>query len=113
MSCETVTIIQGEDREFFVRITDSCSGNNFDLTTLSAAKAIFKGTVSNVEITLAALEIEVITPATNGQLLLTISDTKTALMKRGNAQTFELELTLGSDIRIVQVEKLLNVVARI
>ena len=114
MSCETVTIIQGEDRDFFVRITDECSGNNYDLTSLTAAKAIFKATTgANIEITLAASEIVVISPATNGQIRLLINDTKSALLKKGAAQTFEIELSFGSDKRILQIVELLTVVARI
>lgn len=114
MSCETVTIIKGEDREFYVRVTEECSGNNYDLTGVTEVKALFKPqTGSNVEITLADSEIEIVSPAANGLLKLMISDTKSALLKSGSAQTFEIEIVKGSDKRIIQVEKLFNVIARI
>ncbi len=114
MSCETVTIIKGEDREFFVRIQEECTGNNYDLTGVTVAKAVFKSqSGTNVEITLAASEIEIVSPAQNGLLKLKINDTNTALLKAGNLQTFEIEIEKGTEKRIIQLEKLLNVVSRI
>lgn len=111
--CEKLSIIQGEDRDFFVRITDGCTGDNYDLTTLTAAKAIFKGTTANVEVTLAASEIAVVTPAENGKLQITLSDTKTALLKTGANQPIELELTFGADKRIIRLTNVLTVTGRI
>lgn len=117
MSCEDecgkLSIIQGEDRDFFIRITDECSGDNYDLTGLTAAKAIFKGTSANVEVTLAASEIAVVSPAENGKLQITLSDTKTALLKTGPNQPIELELTFGSDKRIIKLTNVLTVTGRI
>ena len=111
--CETVTIIQGEDRDFFIRVTDICTNDNFDLTGMTAAKAVFKGATANVEITLLAAEIVVIAPATNGKIQLFIDDTKSAQLKPGLYQTFEVELEFTAVKRIIKLEKLLNVEARI
>lgn len=111
--CEKLSIIQGEDRDFFVRITDECSGDNYDLTGLTAAKAIFKGTTANVEATLAASEIAIVTPAENGKIQVFLSDAKTALLKTGTNQPIELELTFGADKRIIKLSNVLTVTARI
>jgi hypothetical protein len=114
MSCESVNIIKGEDRELFVRITEECSGNNYDLTGTTAVKGIFKAQSGlNVEITLLDSEIEIVTPEANGLLKLIINDTKTSLLKTGVSQTFEIEIHKGTDKRIIQIEKILNVITRI
>lgn len=113
-SCNKITIIKGEDRSFIVRITEECTGDNYDLTGLTAAKAVFKSEVgANVEITMLASEIAVVTPATSGKLDLLISDAKTSLLKVGKDQTFEIELVTNSDTRIVQFKKAITVEARI
>ena len=112
-TCNKLNIVKGEDRSFFIRVTEECTGDNYDLTGLTAAKAIFKGVSSNVEITMLAGEISVVSPATNGKLDLLINDTKTAQLFAGKDLTFELELTTGSETRVIQIKKVLNVEARI
>lgn len=113
MSCDKVNIVKGETRNFFVRIIESCTNDSFDLTALTAVKAIFKGATANVELTLLASEIVVVSPAVNGRLELIMSAVKSALLKTGDAQTFELELTFGADVRIIKIEKLFSVEDRL
>lgn len=110
---EKVKIIKGEDRNFFVRITECPSNDAFDLTSVTAIKAIFKGATSNVSVDMASSEISIVAPAVNGKIEIKISDAKTALLKEGDNMPFEIEIDEGADKRIIQVTKMLNIVARI
>lgn len=110
---DKVEIIQGEDKTFYVKLTDEITGDVFDLTNATAIKAIFKGTTSNVEVTQAASEIAIVTPAVNGKIEITVSDTKTAQMLVGARLPIEIEITETTDVTIVQILKQLTVTARI
>jgi hypothetical protein len=111
-----ILVVQNEDREFLLKLftTSACGETEpFDLTSATAIKAIFKGSLSNVEITLLANEIVISGSPLLGKLLLKISDTKSALMKVGTNLSFELEIDLGTEKRIVQISGLLTVTARL
>ena len=110
---EKVKIIKGEDRSFFVRLTECPSDDAFDLSSVTAIKAIFKGVSANVEVTMLASEIVIVAPAVNGKIEIKLSDTKTALLKEGDNMPFEIEIDEGAEKRIVQLSKMLNIVARI
>lgn len=116
MSCNKLSIVKGEDRSFFVKLK-SCineSKEPFDLSLATAIKAIFKGTSGvNVEVTLAAAEIVIIGSPTLGKIEIKISDVKSALLLTGADQSFEIEIDLGTEKRIVQVKSLLTVINRI
>lgn len=110
---DRIKIVRGEDRKFNVRIRDAQTGDAYDLTAVTAIKAILKGDSTNVNITQAASEINIISPAVNGRIELIWSDSKTPLLKVGDAQTLEIEIDEGANKRILQIKKSIDVVNRI
>lgn len=99
-------IIKGEDREWEMHI--KADGAIQDLTDIDAAVLKLKSSSgADQQLTLAASEL-VKTNATAGILKAVLSDTKSALLRSG-AVSYQLELSDGSDKRIIQVSGKLTV----
>lgn len=116
MSCSTstsmVTMIQGEDRTLHFGLKDTDEDVYIDLTGATAIEfEIAAAAGGSVSCTLAASEI-VITDAVKGKFSVTISDTKSALVKLGE-RDIEVTVDWGTDRRIVQSSKAINVIKRL
>lgn len=105
-------IVQGEDRLLKVSIkTDG--GVPYDLTGVTEITACFKlaaGGYQDVTMTLGA--IAVTSPTGAGLIEITLTDTVTALLATGT-QSFEVLVDIGTDRKIVQFAKALEIVKRI
>lgn len=88
-----LNIVLGEDKDFIIALTKN--GRPFNLTGLTEAHVCLPGATAVQKIMLSALEIVVANPL-NGELACSLSDTKSALLKVGEQQTFELELQFGT-----------------
>ncbi len=103
-----VTIIQGEDRLINFGVKDSEDGVFIDLT--GATEITVKTTAAaggSVDFTLTGLEVS-ITDAPKGKFSVSMSDTKTSLIKVGEIPV-EVVIDIGTNRRIVQMEKALLV----
>jgi hypothetical protein len=123
VSCDTNTttlnVIRGSDREFVIKVSiqNPCDaaacGDPFDLTGVTEIKALFRKTDETVlTVTKTATDITVLS-ATAGKIKVFLSDTNTALLKVGDAQSFEIEIQVGTITSIVQFRDILNVVDRV
>jgi len=101
-------IYQGEDRTLKCFLKNE-EGNAYDLTGVTEITAKFVGTSATVEVTLADGDIAVVSPAGGGELTITLSDTNTALLKKG-ITSFEVLVDKGTERRIVQFLQALEVV---
>ena len=102
-----LNIIQGEDKTFTVLFRKE-DGRPFDLTGATEIKLCFPGTTAVQEISLTGTEISVVN-ALLGEISATINDTKSALLKVGEQQTFEAVIDKGADRSKVKFTELLTV----
>ena len=101
-----VTLIQGEDREINFGVKDSGDDVYINLTGATEISVKTSATAGGaVEFTLTALEV-VITDASTGKFKVIMTDTKTSLIKLGE-QSVEVVVDIGTNRRIVQLEKAL------
>lgn len=113
-----ITIIKESDRQFSVRIVSQESGDPFNFTGVTEIKAIFQADPS---ITPAVPPIEIsftngeITPdvSSQGKLTLFLSEANTVNLQAGDCQSFEMLITMGTSLTIVQFNGALNVVPRL
>ncbi|QMV49904.1 MAG: hypothetical protein [Mu-like cryoconite phage AB09] len=119
MSCENegfITVIQGEDRDIFLRVVDKASEQPFDLTNASAINARFKNADGTVLIkSLTDTVLVVSGPA--GKIKVGLSLVDTALLKAKENQDFEIEITVGTGASarktVVQFLKAMTVKSRV
>lgn len=110
----TINIIRESDREFSVRITIKETGDPFDLTGVSQIKAYFPKTDGTaLEKNLSPSGAIVVLNALAGKIKITLSEADTALLNVGEAQSFEVEIQIGSITSIVQFVESLNVIDRV
>lgn len=109
-------VIRGEDKKFQATFrNESCDGqvgDPVDLTTATEIKFCFPGETAVQTITLTGAEITILN-ATLGRVEATINDTKSALLKVGESQTFEAVIDFGTDRRKVRFVEQLTVEASI
>ena len=114
-----LNIIRGSDREFTVKVsmqspcdTTGC-GEPFDLTGATEIKALFRKDDDTVlTVTLTGGDITILS-ATSGKIKVFLSDANTALLKVGEAQSFELEIQISTITSIVQFLSSINVIDRV
>lgn len=116
MSCTTTTtmvsMIQGEDRTLNFGVKDTDEDVYIDLTGATEITFSIGATAGgSVDCTLTATEI-VVTDAEKGKFQVTISDTKSALVKLGE-RDIEIIIDWGTTRRIVQATKAVNVIKRL
>ncbi len=100
-------IIQGEDKTFNVTLRKE-DGDPYDLTGATEIKFTFPGTSAIQQISLTGTEVTVVN-AELGKLQATINDTKSALLKVGEQQTFECQIDVGTARTKVKFEEQLTV----
>ena len=109
-------IIRGSDREFTIRVTieSSCdSGAPFDLSSATEIKALFSNADGSVlTVTMTGGQI-VILNGCAGKIKVSLTDLQTALLNVGEAQSFELEIHIGTVISIVQFVGSITIIDRI
>jgi hypothetical protein len=107
-----LTIIRGEDKTFQATFrNESCGGvpgDPFDLTGATEIKFFFPGETVTQSIGLVATEVSILS-ATLGKVQGTISDTKSALLKVGEGQTFEASIEFGTNKKKVKFVEQLTV----
>lgn len=102
-----VKVIQGEDKTFAVTLRKS-QGDPYDLTGVTEITFCFPGETAVQTVTLGASEVAIVN-AVLGKITVTITDTKTALMKIGEDQTFECMIDVGTTRTKVKFTEQLNV----
>lgn len=106
------TVVQGEDRTINFGIKDINEDVYIDLTGATAMSFKIAATAGgSVECTLLATEIA-ITDAVKGKFRVTLSDTKSALIKLGE-RDIEVIVDWGTTRRIVQSTKAVNVIKKL
>jgi hypothetical protein len=111
---KAINIIRESDREFSVRIEIKSSGDPFDLTGASQIKAYFpKPDGTALEINMNPSNSIVILNAMGGKIKIALSEAETALLNVGEAQSFEVEIQIGTITSIVQFVEALNVIDRV
>lgn len=105
-----VTIIQGTDREFVITVLREATGEPFDFTGLTsdAVSMLLQGEDADLTLTLddngnaSKLEVQ---SAIAGKIKVILSDTDSALLKKGNT---DLEMTIkegaGPDFLVSKVQ---------
>ena len=112
---KVVTIIQGTDRTISVLLQNS-NGTAFDLSGVTAIKALFKKANDSealVEATLAASEISVSGSNSRGEIAISLSATKTALLRAGSRLSWEIEITKSGLKYVTQFVENLDVFSRL
>lgn len=107
-------LIKGEDKEIFVKFEYE-DGKVYKLNSVTEIKAIFiKDDGTKLEKTQTGGHIEIVdsTPQ-NGEIKISLTDADTALIKKGDKQSFEVELHEGTKLSIVQFKEELQVLTRI
>lgn len=107
-----IKIVQGEDINLKVSLKNE-SGSPYDLTGATAIKAKFKGISAVIERTLVAGHITIIGASIEGVISINLDDAITATMKKELNGNFEIIIDKGTDRRIVQIEKMISVVASV
>lgn len=103
-------IVQGEELTITVEIADKFTGQVLDLEGATVATATFRATdvETPVEKTLAA---GVTLSEQPGRLEVTLDEGDTAALLVGEAQSWQVEVSVGQETRIVILEEALDVVA--
>lgn len=106
-------IVQGEALTLIVEVYDDATKQVLDFgddgADLDDAVATFPGTDAPVSVSLGDGEID--TTDDPGRLAIDLSAVDTAALNVGEAQSWQLELTLGGVVRIVQLTEVLEVAA--
>lgn len=103
-----VTIIQGEDREINFKVVDSEEALALDLTGATEIAVKIAATAGGAVSFLLSLSEVTITDANKGEFVVSMSDTKTDLIKLGE-QSVEVVIDIGTNRRIVQLEKAVTI----
>lgn len=103
-----VTIIQGEDREINFKVVDSEEALALDLTGATEIAVKIAATAGGAVSFLLSLSEVTITDANKGEFVVSMSDTKTNLIKLGE-QSVEVVIDIGTNRRIVQLEKAVTI----
>lgn len=110
------TIVTGEDKNVDVRLTNSISGDPFDLTSATEIDAIFlknDGTCLHKKLSLSEI---VILSALGGkfQIILTAADTEDLALSPDNGYSnIEIRITIASKITIVLLKNVIKVVPKL
>lgn len=110
----TLKIIKGADKEFTVRITREDTEEPLDLTGLQEARCLFikdDGTAL-IKTSVSGGDVSVVSPASSGKIKFILSDVDTALIKKGEELSFEVEVTIADITSIIQFSGLLFVYER-
>lgn len=112
-TCETKAIIfKGADATFDIQLMDQ-NNNFYNLTGTTELKAYLKksdGTIMEKDLTSGVV---IAVPFSNGKLSISFTEVETALLPEGRNQDIELEIINGTDTKIVQLLKVLEVRARL
>lgn len=113
---QVVTIIQGEDRDLFLRIVDKATNQPFDLTNASAVNARFKNADGTVLTKILGGGVSIVS-ALSGKITVSVYSPESILLKAREAQDFEIEIVLGlggtARLTVVQFLAALTVRARV
>lgn len=113
-----ITIIKGSDRQFSVRVIAKESQDPFNFNGVTEIKAIFQQdntivpAIPPVEISFTGGQI---TPdsTSQGKLTLFLNEIQTGNLMATDCASFELLITIGSQLTIVQFIDALNIVQRL
>jgi hypothetical protein len=109
MSSSTIIqIVRGSDVTLALKVRETVTQDPYDLTGKTITGKVI-GESGSISITSDAFSV---VDAELGKVQMTLSDTVTTQMKKG-IQGFELILTEGSDVKIVQFLNRLDVRARL
>jgi hypothetical protein len=107
---EKIEIIRGESRTFSLKFVLKSNGDPYDLTGTTALKVQFpKDPTGSVDKTIGSGVT--ITSAVAGKITVTLDIADTVLLKVGEDQTIEAEITQPSGVRKVHFIEVLDVVA--
>lgn len=107
-----VSIIQGEDKEIFVRVTDS-NGDPLDITNHSEITACFLNADNTLLSLSLGLGIDKETPFAIGKIKITITAAQSLLLAEVKNTTLELALTNAGLINKVQIKSAYSVIAKV
>ena len=109
---QRICITQGETKDINVCIISKDTKKAFDLTGVTGVKAIFeKADGTTLEKTLGSGVVVVSEP--RGEIKISLTTADTLLLKVGESQDFEIELTFPTKVVIAQVLESLDVKARL
>ena len=117
MNCEQsglLNLVQGEDRNFNLRLVTRESELPLDLTTASAINARFLKQDGTVLVKVLG-QGTTVASATGGKVNVVLTAADTAALKKGEGQDFEVEIVLGTGpglLTVVQFLRALNVYPR-
>lgn len=113
---QVVTIVQGEDRDLFLRIVDKATDLPFDLTNASQISARFKNLDESVLVKNLTSGVSVVSPL-GGKIAVSILSAESVLLKPREAQDFEVEITVGTGtsarLTVVQFLQALTIRSRV
>lgn len=112
----TPTIILGEDQNLDVKLTDSSTGDPFDLSSASEIVAkLLNADNTALSLTKTANQITLVS-AIGGHMKIIISAAQSALLAvspTGGLSNIELYITIGGKVTIVQLVGVVSVISRI
>lgn len=108
-------IVQGEALTLIVEVYDDATKQVLDFgddgADLDEAVATFPATDADAPVSVSLTGGDIDTTDDPGRLAITLDADATALLNVGEAQSWELELTIGGTVRIVQLVEVLEVAA--
>lgn len=107
-----IDIIQGEDKDIFVRVTDS-NGDPLDITSHTEIEACFKNADQSILSLTLGLGTTKESPFEIGKIKITLTAAQTLLLEVGKGVTLEIALTLAGKISKLQISKAYNVIAKV
>jgi hypothetical protein len=105
----SATIIRGEDRHIIFSFKKA-DGTAYDLSNVTEVEArIPKSDGSVLSKKLSLSQIQILSPATDGQLSVIVTDADTALLKMGSRDPIQLTVDQGSARRIFNIRNQISV----
>lgn len=108
-----IDIVQGEDRTITLQLKNETEDEFYDLTGYTEIAVAFKKTDGAITKTYSASGGVTVVSATAGKLQVVLSDSDTALLKKG-VQPIYITIDKGTDRRIVVkgLDRALNVIEK-
>jgi len=104
-------VIVGEDKQLTIRIISESSDEPYDLSSATEVTVCFEGHTSTVTKNTSS-GVTILSPEELGKITVDLDDTDTQALKTGTIN-FEVTIDAGTDRKIVQFKKQLQVIERL
>lgn len=109
----SVKIVQGEDRDISIRLQLSPNNEPFDLQGTTDARVRFQKVDFSILEKSLTTGVQLLDPLVLGKIRVHLTDADTLLLRPGEFQDIEVEITKGTETTICQLREVLTVQARL